>query len=158
MSAGPPDRIQAAIRFRRGERPAPCWRLLLLDVVPGAAAPEVRAALAAIVRMLDALRAGEVRELRGQPAAGVKDTAQLFDGFAALVGYGRSLFDPARHDPPLTTRTRPEFLAYLPARGDAFPAIPWVGGERPGVRRTWRCSSPAPRRPPSTAPPSRSGS
>ena len=81
--------------------------------------------------MLDALRAGEVRELRGQPAAGVKDTAQLFDGFAALVGYGRSLFDPARHDPPLTTRTRPEFLSYLPARGDAFPAIPWVGGERP---------------------------
>ena len=108
--------------------------------------------------MLDALRAGEVRELRGQPAAGVKDTAQLFDGFAALVGYGRSLFDPARHDPPLTTRTRPEFLAYLPARGDAFPAIPWVGGERPAARRTWRCSSPARRRPPSTAPPSRSGS
>jgi deferrochelatase/peroxidase EfeB len=131
VSAGPPDRIQEGIRFRRGERPAPCWRLLLLDVVPGAAAPEVRAALAAIVRMLDALRAGEVRELRGQPAAGVKDTAQLFDGFAALVGYGRSLFDAARHDPPLTTRTRPEFLAYLPARGDAFPAIPWVGGERP---------------------------
>lgn len=131
MSAAPPDRIQEGIRFRRGERPSPCWRLVLLDVVPGATPPDVRGAIAAIARMLGALRAGEVPELRGQPAAGVKDTAKLFDGLAALVGYGRSLFDPARHDPPLTSRARPEFLAYLPARGDAFPAIPWVGGERP---------------------------
>jgi Dyp-type peroxidase family len=125
------ERIQEGIRFGRGEKPSPCWRLLLLDVVPGAAAADVRAAIAAVVRMLAELRAGEVRDLRGQPAAGVKAAARTFGGFAALLGYGRSLFDAARHDPPLTRRPRPEFLAYLPSRGDAFPAIPWVAGERP---------------------------
>ena len=130
MSAARPDRIQEGVFFRRGERPPPCWRLLLLDVAAGAAPAEARAAVAAVLRMLAELRAGEVRELRGQPAAGVDATRRTFDGLAALVGYGRSLFDPARHDPPLTRSPRPEFLAYLAAPGEAFPAIPWVDGER----------------------------
>src|SRR5687768_14139815 len=111
------DRIQEGVYFRSGERPAPYWRLLLLRVVAGAAPADVRGALAELLRMLAALRAGRVRELRGQPAAGVDATRATFDGFAALVGYGRSLFD---HDPPLTTRARPDFLAYL----SAFPSIP----------------------------------
>ena len=111
------DRIQEGIYFRSRERPAPCWRLLLLEVVPGSAAADVRDAIGAIVGMLRALRAGRVRELRGQPAEGVEATRATFDGLAALVGYGRSFFG---HDPPLTTEPRPEFLAYL----QPFPAIP----------------------------------
>jgi Dyp-type peroxidase family len=111
------DRIQEGVYFRSGERPAPCWRLLLLRVVPGSAAADVRDAIDAIVRMLGALRAGRVRELRGQPADGVEATRATFDGLAALLGYGRSLFD---HDPPLTAGRRPDFLAYL----SPFPAIP----------------------------------
>jgi Dyp-type peroxidase family len=111
------DRIQEGVYFRSGERPAPCWRLLLLRVAPGAARAEAGAALGGVMRMLAALGAGKVRELRGQPAAGVRATRDTFDGLAALVGYGRSLFD---REPPLTKRARPEFLAYLAD----FPAIP----------------------------------
>jgi Dyp-type peroxidase family len=120
------DRIQEGVSFRRGERPAPYWRLVLLDVAAGAEPPPVRGAIGAVVRMLAGLRAGEVRELRGQPARGASATRETFDGLAALVGYGRSLFDAERHDPPLTSRRRPESLAYLPSRGGAFPAIPWA--------------------------------
>jgi deferrochelatase/peroxidase EfeB len=121
-------RIQEGVFFRRGERPPPCWRLVLLDVAEGAAPAEARTAIGAVLRMLAALRAGNVRELRRQPAGGVDATRETFAGLAALIGYGRSLFDAA---PPLTGSPRPEFLAYLPTRGDAFPAIPWVAGERP---------------------------
>ena len=74
------DRIQEGVYFRSGERPAPCWRLLLLDVSPGAAPADVREALGRVMRMLAALRAGKVRELRGQPAAGVRATRDTFDG------------------------------------------------------------------------------
>jgi deferrochelatase/peroxidase EfeB len=122
------QRIQEGVFFRRGERPPPCWRLLLLDVADGAAPAEAHAAVGALLRMLAALRAGRVRELRGQRAAGIDATRTTFDGLAALIGYGRSLFDAT---PPLTTSPRPEFLAYLPSRGDAFPALPWVDGARP---------------------------
>jgi Dyp-type peroxidase family len=113
------DRIQEGVYFRSGERPAPCWRLLLLRIVPGAERTGVRDAIGRILRMLAALRAGSVPELRGQPAAGVEAARATFDGLAALVGYGRSLFD---HDPPLTTKARPDFLAYLPP----FPSIPFA--------------------------------
>jgi deferrochelatase/peroxidase EfeB len=114
------DRIQEGVCFRRGERPAPCWRLLALRVVSGAAPADVRDAIGQVRRMLVALRAGKVRELRGQPAAGAAATRATFDALAALVGYGRSFFDATRHDPPLTTRPRPDFLAYL----SEFPSIP----------------------------------
>jgi deferrochelatase/peroxidase EfeB len=123
-------RIQEGVFFRRGERPPPCWRLLLLDVADGAEPAEARAAIGAVLNMLAALRRGNVRELRGQPADGVDATKDTFRELAALIGYGRSLFDAA---PPLARSPRPEFLAHLPSRGDAFPAIPWVEGERPSA-------------------------
>jgi deferrochelatase/peroxidase EfeB len=126
VSGRPSDRLQAGIFFRSGERPPPCWRLLVLGVVPGATPAEARAALAAVLRLLAGLRAGRVRELSGQPADGVDATRETFRELTTLVGYGRSLFDAARHDPPLTTSPRPDFLAYLPSRGDAFPALPWA--------------------------------
>ena len=121
------DRLQPGIYFRRDESPPPCWRLVLLDVEPGTRRADARDAIAAVVRMLAALPRGRVRELEGQPAEAVKDTRAMFDDLAALVGFGRSLFDPERHDPPLTRRLRPEFLAYLTRGGDAFPALPWAG-------------------------------
>ena len=100
---------------------------------------------------------GEVRELRGQPAAGVEATRATFDGLAALVGYGRSLFDPPSR--PAAHDARATRLPRLPAaRGDAFPAIPWAGATRRPARPTSRSSSPARPRRRSTAPPSRSGS
>ena len=126
MSGTRADRIQEGIAFRSGAQPAPCWRLLLLDVAAGARPPEARAALGAVVRMLGGLRAGRVRDLHGEPADGTEATRDTFRSLAALVGYGRSFFDPARHDPPLTGSPRPDFLAYLPPRGDAFPALPWA--------------------------------
>ncbi len=119
MSAARADRIQAGVCFRRGEQPAPHWRLLLLRVLPGAVPADARAGIGEVVRMLAALRAGKVRELRGEPAAGLEATRETFEGLAVLLGYGRSFFDEARHDPPLTTKARPEFLAYL----SGFPSI-----------------------------------
>jgi len=129
VSARRADRIQEGVFFRRDERPAPCWRLLLLRVLPGAAPADVRAGIGEVLRMLVALRAGKVRELREQPAAGVHATRETFDRFAVLAGYGRSFFDETRHDPPLTTRARPDFLAYL----SGFPSIPWAGGATPSA-------------------------
>jgi Dyp-type peroxidase family len=129
VSPRPADRIQEGVFFRRGERPAPCWRLLLLRAAPGAAPADVRDALALVLRMVPTLRAGKVRELRGQPAAGVRATRDTFAGLAVLVGYGRSFFDTARHDPPLTAKARPDFLAYL--------------SELPSVPRAARDGSPA---------------
>jgi Dyp-type peroxidase family len=117
MGTAMSDQIQEGVYFRSGERPAPCWRLLLLRVVPGTEPAGVRDAIRRTLRMLAALRAGSVRELRGQPAEGVEATRATFAGLAVLVGYGRSLFD---HDPPLTTKARPDFLAYL----SPFPSIP----------------------------------
>jgi deferrochelatase/peroxidase EfeB len=113
------DRIQEGVCFRRGERPAPHWRLLLLRVLPGAAPADARAGIGEVVRMLAGLRAGKVRELRGEPAAGLEATRETFAGLAVLLGYGRSFFDEARHDPPITAKARPEFLAYL----SGFPSI-----------------------------------
>ena len=127
VGSGTADRLQEGIYFRRGDRPPPAWRLLLADVEPGTAPRDARAAIGAVMSMLAALRAGRVRELRGQPKDGVQATRTTFEGLAVLVGYGRSLFDPGRHDPPLTRARRPEFLAYLPSRGDPFPAVPRTG-------------------------------
>jgi deferrochelatase/peroxidase EfeB len=122
------DRIQDGIFFRPEMTPPPCWRLLLLDVAPGTRRADAHAGLGEVLRMLAALREGHVPELRGQPDDGVAATRETFEGFDVMVGYGRSLFDPARHKPRLTSSERPEFLSYLPASGDAFPAIPWAAG------------------------------
>lgn len=127
----PTDRLQEGIHFRRGEQPPPGWRLVLLGVAPGTAPQDARAAIGAVLGMLRALRRGEVRELPRQPEADRTATRAMFADLAVLVAYGRSLFDPAVHDPPLTHRERPDFLAYLAADA-AFPAVPWADGRLPG--------------------------
>jgi Dyp-type peroxidase family len=123
------DRLQPGVFFRPGERPPACWRLVALDVAPGARPREARTALHALTRMLAGLRRGVVRELRGQPRDGADATRETFADLTVLVGFGRRLFDCDLHHPPLTRRVRPPYLAYLP---DAFPAIP--RGDAPAPR------------------------
>ena len=129
----PADRLQPGIYFRSGERAPPSWRMLLLDFVPGTDRRAAHDAMAAVTQMLAGLKRGKVRELEGQPAAAVKATRQTFEDLAALVGFGRPLFDEARHDPPLASHPRPAYLSYLPREGDAFPALPWAAGATPGT-------------------------
>jgi deferrochelatase/peroxidase EfeB len=127
------DRIQEGVFFRSGERPPPHWRLLLLNLVEGTGSAEAHDAVDAALGMLASLRAGRVRDLKGQPADGAEATKETFGELTALIGYGRRFFDPARHGPPLTTSVRPEFLSYLPRSDEPFPALPWVeAGSRRG--------------------------
>lgn len=128
MSEPGQDRLQPGIYFRPKERPRACWRLVLLDFESGVGANEARVAVAALAAMLRGLRAGSVRELLSQPSRDLEATRATFEKLDWLWGYGRRFFDRDRHDPPLTTADRPEFLAYLPASGDPFPALPWDDG------------------------------
>jgi Dyp-type peroxidase family len=125
------DRIQPGIYFRPGQKPPPYYRLLLLDVVPGAAPERARDGLARVLGVVEELSEGRVRELAGQDRAETDKTKASFRGLDLLVGFGRRLFDDDLHDPPLTREPRPDHLAYLPSRGDAFPALPWAAGPGP---------------------------
>lgn len=116
------DRIQPGIAFRSGERPSPCWRLLLLNADPGATPTALHGCLAAVHELLAALARGEVRELAGQPTSQAEQTARQFEGLQHLVAFGRRLFDSG-----VITATRPEHLSYLPADGP-FPALRWEDG------------------------------
>lgn len=122
------DQLQDGIYFRPEERPAPCYRLLLLNAAAGATAAGVHHAMAATMEMLHRLPDGEVRELRGQPDRDAELTREVFKDFESLLGFGRPLFDEARHRPTLTTRPLPDFLTYL--SGDRVsPELPWASGE-----------------------------
>ncbi len=123
--------LQDGIYHAHGARPPACFRLLVLDVVPGADAGAVHGALRAVHEMLAGLPRGRVRDLAGQPAGGVRASAAQFRGLRALLGYGRRLFDPEHHSPALTPAPRPDYLAYLPADGP-FPALRWATDAGPG--------------------------
>lgn len=125
------DSIQAGIYFRSGQAAPPAYRLLLLDVVAGATAGEVEAAITSIWRMLHRLRDGQVRELAGHPEVHRLATRDQYASLGVLIAYGRRLFDGTAHDPPLTERDRPPFLAYLD-KGSAFPSLAWDARTRPG--------------------------
>jgi Dyp-type peroxidase family len=132
MSPNTPDRIQPGVYFRHREQPPACWRLLLLDLDPGITPAEASTALTIIARMLAALPAGTVPELQGQPLDGVEATRATFRNLACLWAFGRTLFDEARHDPPLTRAERPPFLAFLAGERHPFPALPWAADEERG--------------------------
>ncbi len=121
--------LQPGIAFRSGQRPAPCYRLVLLDAAPGANPTVVHDALRDIDQMLCDLAAGQVRELQGQPPEGKIASAQQFAGLEHLLALGRRLFDGDVHQPRLVRGSRPDYLAYLPADGP-FPALPWADGTR----------------------------
>lgn len=121
-----PSRLQPGIYYRPGQRPRPCYRLLLLDVAADAGASDVVAALAELAPLIQGLRDGQVPELLGQDEDGVAATKEQFADLALLIGYGRRLFDPDSHKPELVAKERPAFLAYLDHPGEAFPKLPWA--------------------------------
>ena len=120
--------LQPGIHIAPGRRPPPAFRIVTLDVVPGATAAEASAGIEALTAMLAALARGRVRDLEGVASQ------EQFRGLRSLIGYGRRLFDGAVHDPPLTRAARPDYLAYLTADGP-YPALRWARdapGGRPG--------------------------
>ena len=123
-STGPTGRLQPGIAFQRDRRPAPCYRLLLLNAANGATPAAVHDGVLAIDEMLQRLAAGEVRELAGQPADKAVASAELFAGLEHLIAFGRRLFDADVHDPVLIDAPRPDYLTYLPPDGP-FPALRW---------------------------------
>ena len=134
MTAGSPlgspiGRLQEGIYLAKGKPPPLAWRVLLLDVRPGTAPAEAGAAVAATMAMLRGLQEGVVRDLQPRPGEQAGEVAS--GSFAALLGYGASLFDRERHDPPLTALPRPHLLTALRRDGDPFPALPWHGGAAP---------------------------
>jgi deferrochelatase/peroxidase EfeB len=129
----PIAKLQPGIYLRRGEPPPAAWRALFLDVAAGTAPADAQAAIAAVMEMLAELRAGKVRDLaaeRPEEAPGLVPIGS----FAVLLGYGASLFDPAQHDPPLTSTApaRPRGLVPLQRTGEAFPNLPWGDGAGEG--------------------------
>jgi deferrochelatase/peroxidase EfeB len=137
--------LQPGIYHAHGERPAPCFGLLTLDVSPQAGPADASAALAAVHAMLSGLPEGRVRDLDGQPAERAAHSAEQFEQLHALVGYGRRLFDPALHRPALTAAPRPDHLAYLPRDGP-FPALRWAPHAEPAGEGDVAIQLTAPRR------------
>lgn len=119
------DRIQPGIYFRPREQPPGCWRLLLLNFNRRTKRTAAVAALSMITKLLAGLSSGRVPELEGQPKKGVEATRNTFAELTWMWGFGRRLFDEDKHDPSLTRAQRPHFLAYLPVKGDPFPALAW---------------------------------
>lgn len=120
------DRLQDGIYWRHGERAPASLRLVLLDIAAGTSPGEAREALAAVLEMLEALRRGEVGDLGGQTERTAVETAAQFASLRVLLGFGRRLFDVEMHEPPIASARRPDFLAYFPRSGNAFPALPWA--------------------------------
>lgn len=117
--------LQAGIYFEPKEKPPPCYRLLLLNVLNEASQASARGALTMVIGMLESLRRGDVRELEGQPRGlRTKGSQEQFETLDCLLGIGRRFFDDEIHAPPLTSAPRPEFLSYLPY--PAFPMLPWA--------------------------------
>jgi deferrochelatase/peroxidase EfeB len=119
------DQLQDGIYFRPGQRPPPCYRLLLLNFGVGTQNDHASHAIERILTVLNALRTGTVRDLAGQDEQEVAKATSAFEGFAWMLAFGRRLFDETVHAPALAGLPRPEFLEYLRASGDPFPALPW---------------------------------
>jgi Dyp-type peroxidase family len=122
----PGRRLQEGIHLGPGQRPPPAFRLLLLDVAPGTEPAAAAHALGAVHGMLAELKAGVVRDLAPMDGTGATEAGQQFGSLHALLGFGARLFDPARHDPPLTSAARPDYLVPLPAAPAAFPELSWT--------------------------------
>jgi Dyp-type peroxidase family len=119
------DRLQGGIYFRGGERPPPCYRLLLLDCLPDAQPEPAAAALEKIFTMLGGLRTGTVRDLAGQDEEQIAKAAGELGETDSMFAFGPRLFDPTLHDPPLVAVPRPSYLVSVMHDGDPFPAVSW---------------------------------
>jgi Dyp-type peroxidase family len=122
------DRLQPGIYFRAGQRPPACFRLLVLNARAGAEPAAVRKGLARLLDVLPALADGGLRDLTGQDEPNTLASAEQFAGLAVLLGFGRRLFDPGVHEPPLVQAERPEYLSYLAQTPAPFPRLPWTDG------------------------------
>jgi deferrochelatase/peroxidase EfeB len=116
--------LQEGIFLAPSSPPPPAWRLVFLDVAAGTTPTGAREALGCVVGMLTALQRGELRDLRATRPDEASGSVPA-DSFQALLGFGASLFDAARHDPPLTSAQRPAHLVALRRSGRAFPSLPW---------------------------------
>jgi deferrochelatase/peroxidase EfeB len=120
------DRLPGGIYFRRNQKPAPSYRLLLLNVRPGTGAAELLGSVSQVWQMLCKLPEGGSPELLEQEPEGRERSRALFADLEALLAIGRRLFDDELHDPPLAELERPAYLSYLPRQPEAFPALPWT--------------------------------
>lgn len=123
--------LQEGIFLAPSTPPPPAWRVVFLDIAGGTTRTGARKALGSVVAMLTALQRGEMRDLRATRSSDVSASVPA-NGFQALLGFGASLFDPRRHDPPLTSGWRPVHLVALRRSGPAFPSLPWRAGEGHG--------------------------
>jgi deferrochelatase/peroxidase EfeB len=119
------DRLQQGIYYRQGETPPAGFRLLLLNAASGADSAQVARALSALTAVIEELRRGQIRELKGQDPAQLEANVAQFRDLTVLIGFGRRLFDDERHDPPIVGLKRPEFLSYLPDDPEPLPKIAW---------------------------------
>ncbi|MDZ7734543.1 MAG: Dyp-type peroxidase [Acidimicrobiia bacterium] len=114
-------RLQSGIYLDPTHTPPPGFRLMVIDVAPGATRARVHDALARIWAMLAELQAGIVRDLRAtrddEPDATI--CTKTVD---ALLGYGPSYFDPTRQ---LTDAAQPAHLAALARPDGPFPGLIW---------------------------------
>ncbi|MDX6287669.1 MAG: deferrochelatase/peroxidase EfeB [Frankiales bacterium] len=120
----PTHAIQGGIAFEQGQRPDPCYRLVLLNINPGTNRAVVHDCLRDTDELLRGLQRGHIAELAGQPAELAAQTADQFASLQHLLAFGRRLFDGDIHDPPITDQPRPTFLSYLPTPGP-FPSLRW---------------------------------
>jgi deferrochelatase/peroxidase EfeB len=126
MSGGAGERatggLQPGVYIERGVPPPPALRLLLLDVMPGASAPDAAAAIRKTMAMLSDLQDGHMRELAAE-REGEEPAPVPTRSFDALIGYGASLFEP--RGAALTSAERPAHLVPLRRDAPAFPSLPW---------------------------------
>lgn len=108
-------------------KPPPSFLLLVLEVLSSDPA-SARTAIATVAEVLDDLRAGLVRDLRGTRGdeQDVSIDAETVDW---LIGYGAALFDPSRG---LTAADRPKLLVELEGEGWPFAQLAWAGGGNSG--------------------------
>lgn len=123
--------LQDGIYYQAGRSPGRCWRLMLLDVMPGTTPAAAKAAVAALWGMLGDLRRGLVRDLN--PVARRADdpvgpVAVPADGLTCLLAYGARLFDPMAHPLPVAPNARrpPRVTRFRLGAAGPFRAIRWV--------------------------------
>jgi Dyp-type peroxidase family len=113
--------LQDGIYFRSGARPAPCYRLLLLDIAEGTSSSEARRAIAVVWERALAVRRELVADLvpaRLRAPAGSEPPGD--PELTCLLGFGARLFD---RYPQLQ---RPVALVRIEGLAKPFPKLPRV--------------------------------
>jgi Dyp-type peroxidase family len=133
------DWMQDGIYFRPGERPGPCYCLLLVNIHPDTTPPHASEAIATVWTMLQNLRRGVVQDIQPMRSSDPEaDELSVPDGkLSCLLGFGARLFDSQFHNPPWVlsapqnipqdTMDRPELITLRrDGAGTPFLNLPWV--------------------------------